>query len=217
MGKHTVSRTAAPRRTGRKATTTKVLASVALVGAAASVAGLGTFGSFTSTTSASQAVSTGKVVIGLTQHATAGTTVAATNLVPGDTVQRAVTLTRSSDTEAFGSVKLTTAPTGATTLLTSDATNGLQLKVDQCSVAWVKAASGELTCSGTTTPVLANRAVTGTNLDLAAATSTLNTTAAASNLRVSMTLPEAANNDFQGLSSTIGFTFDATQRAANFR
>ncbi|GAA4689140.1 TasA family protein [Nocardioides nanhaiensis] len=212
MGKHTVSRTA-----GRKATTTKVLASVALVGAAASVAGLGTFGSFTSTTSASQAVSTGKVVIGLTQHATAGTTVAATNLVPGDTVQRAVTLTRSSDTEAFGSVRLTTAPTGAASLLTSDATNGLQLKVDQCSVAWVKAASNELTCSGTTTPVVTTRAVVGSNLDLTAATSTLNTAAAASNLRVSMLLPEAANNDFQGLSSTIGFTFDATQRAASFR
>lgn len=216
MGKHTVSRRSSSRLAGRRGTTIKVLASVALVGAAASVAGLGTFGSFTSTTSASQQVSTGKVVIGLTQHATAGTTVAATNLVPGDTVQRAVTLTRSSDTEAFGSVKLTTAATNPS-LLTTDAANGLQLKLDQCSVAWVKAASGELTCSGTTTPVVATRAVVGTNLDLAAATSTLNTAAAASNLRVSMTLPEAAGNEFQGLSSTVGFTFDATQRAANFR
>ena len=128
MGKHTTS---------SRRNTAKILASVALVAGAASVAGLGTFGAFTSTTSASQEVATGKLTIGLTQSATAGTTIAASNLVPGDTVQRAVTLTRSSDTEAFGSVKLTTSPT-VSNLLSSDAANGLQLKLDQCSVAWTK-------------------------------------------------------------------------------
>ena len=57
----------------------------------------------------------------------------------------------------------------------------------------------------------------GTNLDLAAATTALNATGAASNLRISLTLPEAADNTFQGLSNTIGFTFDATQRTAQFK
>ncbi len=208
MGKHSTS---------SRRTTAKVLASVALVAGAASVAGLGTFGAFTSTTSASQEVATGKLTIGLTQSATAGTTIAASNLVPGDTVQRAVTLTRSSDTEAFGSVKLTTSPT-VSNLLSSDAGNGLQLKLDQCSTAWTKVGStSELTCAGTTTPVLASRAVVGTNLDLAAPATALNGTAAASNLRISLSLPEAAGNTFQGLSNTIGFTFDATQRTAQFK
>ena len=208
MGKHTTS---------RRRNTAKILASVALVAGAASVAGLGTFGAFTSTTSANQEVATGKLTIGLTQSATAGTTIAASNLVPGDTVQRAVTLTRSSDTEAFGSVSLTTSPT-VSNLLSSDAANGLQLKLDQCSVAWTKVgATSELSCSGTTTPVLATRAVVATNLDLAAPATALNASGAASNLRITLALPEAAGNTFQGLSNTIGFTFDATQRTAQFK
>ena len=199
-------------RLGTRSTAVKVLASVVLVGGAASVAGLGTFGAFTSTTAATEQVATGKVV--LTSAAGAqGLSVAATNMVPGDTAERSITLTRSSDTEAFGSVKLTTAGTAAN-LLTSDATNGLQLKVDQCSVAWTKAADGSLACSGTTTTVLAQRAVIGTAVDLPAATTTLNGATATSNLRVTLTLPTAADNAFQGLSNTINFTFDATQRAA---
>src|SRR5689334_6298427 len=134
-----------------KSAAVKVLASAALVGGAASVAGLGTFGSFTSTTSASQDVATGKVVLSSTS--TFGTPV--TNMVPGDTIARTVTLTRSTDTEAFGSVKITTAGTSSN-LLTSDATNGLQMKVEECSVAWSNGS-----CSGTTTTVIAQRAVVG--------------------------------------------------------
>jgi spore coat-associated protein N len=193
---------------------TKVLASVVLVAGAASVAGLGTFGAFTSTTSASEAVSTSKVVLGLTQHSALGTTVAATNMVPGDTVQRAVVLTRSSDTEAFGSVKLTTAG-GTANALTTDATDGLQLAVDQCSTGWTKAATtNALTCGGTTTSIISARHVVGTNLDLGAATTTLNSSAAAANLRLTLSLPTTADNTFQGLANTVAFTFDATQRAA---
>ena len=199
-------------RLGTRSTAVKVLASVVLVGGAASVAGLGTFGAFTSTTAATEQVSTGKVVL-TSAAGVQGLSVAATNMVPGDTAERSITLTRSSDTEAFGSVKLTTAGTTGN-LLTSDATNGLQLKVDQCSVAWTKAADSSLTCSGTTTNVLTPRAVIGTNVDLAAATTTLNGATAASNLRVSVSLPASADNAFQGLSNTINFTFDATQRAA---
>lgn len=196
---------------------TKVLASVVLVGGAASVAGLGTFGSFTDTTTASQAVSTGIVDIDLTQHATRGLDVAATNLVPGDTIQRAVRLTRSSTTEKFGTVTLSTS--GATAnLLTTDTANGLKVKVDQCSVPWSPlGATNELTCTGDTETVVAQRPALGTNLDLAAATSTLNSTGAASNLRVELVLPSAAGNLFQGLSNTVTFTFDATQRTATFK
>lgn len=198
-------------------TSAKIFASVVLVGGAAGVAGLGTFGAFTDTTSASTSVSSGKVDIGLTQHATLGTTVAAADLVPGDTVQRAVTLTRSVDTEKFGSVLLTTSA-GTSNVLSSDATKGLQLTVDECSVAWTKVGTtNQLSCSGTTTNVVASRAVIGTNLDLAVATTSLNATGAASNLRLQLVLPTAADNTFQGLSNVITFTFDATQRTAEFR
>jgi spore coat-associated protein N len=200
------------------ASTTKILASVVLVAGAASVAGMGTFGAFTSTTTATENVSSGKVEIALTQHANLGTTVAATNLVPGDTVQRAVTLSRSSATEAFGSVKLTT--TGSTAnLLTSNVSDGLQLAIDQCTGGtWVKAAStNELTCTGTgstVTSILAKSPVIEANRDLAAATTALNGAGAKSELRLTLSLPTTANNDYQGLSNAITFTFDATQRAA---
>lgn len=204
-------------RNNRK-TAVKIAASVVLVGAAASVAGLGTFGSFTDSTSASENVSTGKVDISSANGAQ-GFSMAADKLVPGDTAQRTIVLTRSSDTEKFGSVKLTTAvPAGNTAnLLTTDATNGLQLKVDQCDVAWVKGQSNDLTCPGNSATVLAQRAVIGSNFDLAAATTALNAAGATSNLRATLTLPVSADNTFQGLSTTVNFTFDATQRAAESR
>ncbi|GAW50870.1 MULTISPECIES: TasA family protein [unclassified Nocardioides] len=201
-------------RLAASSTAVKIFASVVLVGGAASVAGLGTFGAFTSTTTASESVASGKVVLSSAAGAVSMATPVA-DMVPGDVAQRAVTLSRSTDTTSFGSVKLTT--TGSTAnVLTSNATNGLQLKIDQCSVAWTKAAStNDLTCSGTTTSVVAQRAVIGTDIDLAAATTTLNASGATSFLRVSVSLPTAADNTFQGLSNTLTFTFDATQRAAN--
>lgn len=199
------------------ATSAKIFASVVLVGGAAGVAGLGTFGSFTSTTSAGENVTSGQLVLGLTQHSTLGTSVSATGLVPGDTIQRALTLTRSAGSESFGSVKLTTSGSSSN-VLTTDTTKGLQLTVDQCSVGWTQVGStNQLTCSGTTTNIIASRAVIGSNLDLGAATTTLNSGASASNLRLQLVLPSTADNPFQNLSNSITFTFDATQRTADFR
>lgn len=203
-------------RFGTRATAVKIFASVVLVGGAAAVAALGTYGSFTSTTSASETVSTGKVVMNSTNGVRA-LSVDATNLVPGDTVERTVTLSRSNDTESFGSVKLTTTATSSN-VLTSDATNGLQLKVDTCPAAWTKPAnSNALNCSGSITNVVSQRAVLGQNIDLAAVNTALNAAGASSNLRVTLTLPASADNTFQGLSNTINFVFDGTQRAAEAR
>src|SRR3954454_13125817 len=97
------------RSTMKTATLMKVFGSIAVLGAAASVAGLGTFASFTSSTSASQAISSGSVSIALGATGPANRlTVAASGLVPGDTVQRAVDLT-SGSTDPLGSVSLQTA------------------------------------------------------------------------------------------------------------
>ncbi|MDN4161814.1 TasA family protein [Nocardioides abyssi] len=203
-------------KAGRKnrKTAVKLVASVALVAGAASVAGLGTFGAFTSTTSATESVAAGTLVLGQ-GTATQGPSIAAAGLVPGDTVERDVVLTRGANDEKFGTVSLTT--TAATSnLLSTDTTNGLQISVDQCSTAWVKMdatkTNGALTCKGTTTPVLAPRPVIGANLALAQATTTLNDTKV-SNLRVTLKFPEAADNKFQGVANTINLVFDATQRA----
>jgi hypothetical protein len=199
-----------------KSTTGKVLASTALVAAAASVAGLGTYGAFTSTTSASETVASGTVNVALGATGTAANrlSVAASGLVAGDTVQRAVTLSNTGN-QNLSAITLTTAAT-PTSKLDTDAVNGLQLTVDACSVPWTEAGTSPAltyTCAGTVTSVLAPRPVVGANMALAGLNSL--TSAAADNLRVTVTLPAAADNTFQGLSSTVNFSFTGTQRTAN--
>ncbi|WP_045729406.1 TasA family protein [Pseudarthrobacter chlorophenolicus] len=198
-----------------KSTTGKVLASTALVAAAASVAGLGTYGAFTSTTSASETVASGTVNVALGATGTAANrlSVAASGLVAGDTVQRAVTLSNTGN-QNLSAITLTTAATPSSKLDT-DTAAGLQLTVDACSVPWTEAGTSPAftyTCSGTVTQVLAPRAVVGANMALTGLNSV--TSAAADNLRVTVTLPAAADNSFQGLSSTVGFSFTGTQRTA---
>lgn len=206
-----------------KSTSGKVLASVALLGVAASVAGLGTYGSFTSTTSASETVTAGSVDV---QLGTAGTAanrlnVAASGVVPGDSIQRVATLTNAGN-QNFGGVTLsTTATTTATapaTKLTTDAVNGLQVTVDACSVPWTEAGTSPAltyTCAGTVSTVLPTRPIIGTDVVLSNLQSI--TTLKTDNLRVTATLPAAADNTFQGLTSTVAFAFTATQRAATNR
>lgn len=205
--------------TSSRKSLTRVAASVALVAGATAVAGLGTFGSFTSSTEATEAVSSGETKIELAGQGAQGLDVAAVNLVPGDTVERAVQLTRAGTTEGFGSVALsTTSAAAAPSILTTNAKDGLQLSIDQCSVAWVKAAdSKKMTCGGTTTSVLSSVPVIGANRDLGKVTETLNGETKVSNLRVTLALPQAANNDFQLKADTVKFVFDATQRAAEAR
>ncbi|WP_341243099.1 hypothetical protein, partial [uncultured Nocardioides sp.] len=198
---------------------TRVVASVALVAGATAVAGLGTFGSFTSSTEATEAVASGETKIELAGQGTQGLDMAAVGLVPGDTVERAVQLTRAGATEGFGSVALTTTSADtAPSILTSDKVNGLQLSIDQCSVAWAKAAdSKRMTCGGEVTSIVSAVPVIGANRDLAQVTTALNGTAKVSNLRITLALPQAADNTFQLKTDTVKFVFDATQRTAEAR
>jgi spore coat-associated protein N len=91
----------------RRGNTGKILISLGAVRAAAAVAGLGTFGSFASTTSGSQAVAAGTVVVTLGSGVAQPIGVAASNVVPGDTIQRAVTLANTGTSDLAG-VSLTT-------------------------------------------------------------------------------------------------------------
>jgi spore coat-associated protein N len=196
-------------------TMTKLLVSLAVVAAAASVAGLGTFATFTSSTSASHTVSSGTVTIALGAVGPANRlTVNATGVAPGDTMQRAFDLSNS------GSIDLTAAPTLTTSaspssLLDTDATNGLQMVIDKCSVAWTESGPPyTYTCSGTTTSVLASRAVIGSAIALSNVSDLVTAGAGPDHLRLTLTLPSAAGNTFQNLTSTLTYTFNATQRAA---
>jgi hypothetical protein len=195
----------------------KVLASCAVLGAAASIAGLGTFATFTSSTSASATASTGNVSIALGAVGAANRlTVGASGLLPGDTMQRAVDLTNdgAAGTDDLGSVTLTTSASPSS-LLDTDAGNGLQMTIDKCSTAWTESGTAPAytySCSGTTSSVVASRPVVGANIALSNLASV--TAQQTDHLRVTLTLPSAAPNTFQGLSSSLTYTFVGTQRAA---
>jgi spore coat-associated protein N len=199
------------RQTAARPTTHKLLATVAVLGAAASIAGLGTYATWTSTTTENHTISSGTVTIALGAQgaATNRLNVGASGLAPGDTVQRSVDLTNSGSIDLAGVTLTTTA--SPSSLLDTDATNGLQMVVDKCSVAWTEAGPPyTYTCGGTTTPVIASRPVIGNNLSLSNAMSS----GATDHLRVTLTLANTADNSFQNKSSTITYSFTGTQRTA---
>ena len=201
-------------RGGKRASTVnRLLLTIAVVGTTASIAGLATFATFTSSTSASDTISSGTVTIalGATGASTNRLNIGAGGIAPGDTMQRSVDLTNSGSLD-LTSVTLTTSASPSS-LLDTDGTNGLQMVIDKCSQAWTESGPPyTYTCSGTTSSVLASRAVIGSNLALSNLGST--TAGATDHLRVTLTLPSGAGNTFQNQSSTITYTFTGTQRTA---
>lgn len=194
-------------------TSRKILLSVGAIGAAAGIAGLGTFATFTDTAAESPTIATGTVDINFGNSGTADNrlNIGATGMVPGDSLQRRVKLTNAGS-ESLASIALTTTASPST-LLDTDATNGLQMKIQRCSVAWVESTAAPYTyvCAGTTSDVLAERAIIGPNLALTSMAAL--TPGATDDMVVTVRLPSTAGNTFQNLSSTITYTFTATQRA----
>ena len=191
----------------------KLLLTIAVLGATASIAGLGTFATFTSATSASHTVSSGTVTIalGATGASTNRLNVDATAIAPGDTVQRSVDLI-DQGTLDLASVTLTTQAT-TSSVLDTDATNGLQMVIDRCSAAWTESGPPyTYTCGGSTSTVLSSRAVIQSGVTLSNLSSL--TAGNTDHLRVTLTFPSGAGNSFQNKSSTIQYTFTGTQRAA---
>jgi len=184
----------------------KLLLSIAVLGSAASIAGLGTFATFTSSTSTSHTIASGTLSL-TTPVSRLGT--GASPIAAGDTMQRAIDLSYSG-TISFGSVTLTTNATSSS-LLDTDATNGLQIAIDKCSQAWTESGPPyTYTCGGSTSSVLASRALIGSAIALSNLTLTAGST---DHLRVTVTLPSSADNTLQNKSSAIDYTFTGVQRA----
>ncbi|HEY8237143.1 MAG TPA: TasA family protein [Gaiellaceae bacterium] len=184
----------------------KLLLSIAVLGSAASIAGLGTFATFTSSTSASHTIASG--TLSLTAPVSRLGT-GASPIAAGDTMQRAIDLSYSG-TISFGSATLTTSATSSS-LLDTDTTNGLQIAIDKCSQAWTESGPPyTYTCGGSTSSVLASRALIGSAIALSNLTLTAGST---DHLRVTVTLPSSADNTLQNKSSTIDYTFNGVQRA----
>ena len=200
----------------RRVTAAPVLATIGVLGVTAAVVGGLAFATFTSTTSVSQNVGSGNVAFASLTPSGAGQrlSVAATDIAPGDTIQRAVTLTNTGSVNMDSSaVRLTT--TATTSSLLDTGSNGLLLAIATRSVAWTESAAPyTYTCGGTTSTVLASSPVIVANQALA----NINTApSTANNLRVTLTLPTAADNTYQNQSSVISYAFAGTQRAGTNR
>ena len=192
----------------------KVVGSLGVIGAAAAVAGMGTFGTFTDTsTPVATTIQSGTLSINVTQQGFA-VPVTTSNFVPGDTLTRAVNLVNDGSA-ALGSVTLSS--TVATpSILTTDTTNGLQLAVKACSVAWTQggtAAAPTYTCSGTERLVGSGPAVGNFSLSNPASLAAGGT----DYLTFSVSLPAAADNTFQGKSAALSLVFTGTQRTGSAR
>lgn len=136
----------------------------------------------------------------------AGLALDSAGFVPGDTAATVVDLVSASSARA-STLTLTTTATSSS-LLDQDPVNGVQLAIDRCSVSW-EALPGatrlRYRCSGRRVPVVAPRPVLVGNVPLP----NLDAAAGKRHLLVSLTLPESAGNEFQGLSSTIRCAFAA--------
>jgi predicted ribosomally synthesized peptide with SipW-like signal peptide len=198
--------------------TQKTSLSIALLLLAAALAGIGAYATFTDSASANHSVTTGTVSIdlGATGASTNRLNVDATAVAPGDTMQRSFDLSNSGSLNLSGITLTTNASTSS--LLDTNATDGLQMVIDRCSNAWTESGSSPAftyTCSGSTSTVVASRAVIGSNIALSNLTVT--TTGNTDHLRLTLTLPTTAGNVFQGLTSTVAYSFTGIQRAATDR
>jgi hypothetical protein len=202
-------------------TTRKVLGSLGVIGAAAAVAGMGTFGSFTdSTTPLAASVTSGTLDIELTGQNASATlpTMTVAGFVPGDSISRPVDLTNKGSL-ALNSISLTSVATGTPSILTTDTTNGLKVGVTSCPVNWVESTPNNWTCSSTpatvvaTTPVITNALLAG-----AASVNPGSVNAPSTDhLLLTVSLPAAADNTFQGKTGAVSFTFVGTQKTGTNR
>jgi spore coat-associated protein N len=219
----------------------KIVLSIALIlGALGALIG-GAFATFTSSATAGpQAITSGtiKLAVGAVNDVATG----ATNIAAGDTIAREADLNSTGGTIANKEITLKFAAS-PTSLLDTDPTNGLQVSVKACTVAWTRKVETpppafKYTCSGTESTVKiggAETAAVGSLESTAAALTPLNSLGAGGQdfLVFTITLPAAApgnigkvaacsgtsggteaTEDLQGCSSTLTYTFQATQRNA---
>jgi len=207
----------------KKKRTWRPLAGAAIVISVAAIAGQSVLASLNATAfnTTAQNINAGTLKLDLANNGNGfGTSIA--NVVPGDVVNRYVTLTNSGTLNGIG-LTLKTAQTGTPSLITDGispiTTKALKLTVTSCSVAW-NTTTG--VCSGTPTEELASTVIGSLTSATALASSTLNSTAVRY-LQMKIELPDQNEttvngalpaNTVQGGSVDVTYTFDLKQRLA---
>jgi hypothetical protein len=178
--------------------------------------------SFTATATATGATDTGamEVVLGAEGSADNRLTIAAA-LSPGESAQRAATITIENEGATLSGVTLTTSGTNGPPAFFTDTDDGMTLWIARCSDAWAEAGVSpdfSYSCAGTQHDVLGTSSAPVPLAQSAAALSNLDLDDTASNhLRIEITFPADAPPSMYGQTSDISFTFDAMQRTGASR
>ena len=213
----------------------RVLLTLGILALMATAVSAGTFALFTVTTAVpGELFSTGTLSMSASPASALATL---SNMVPGDSITGLETLTNSGTEDITAYQLVTTVTAGTPTnpnVLTSDATNGLRVWVQRCPTAYSGSgvsstcASGAVDVVGTSAaPVaivntfsLSSNAFCTTNGAVTAGVRTARGTTCDSNipsgvdhLKVRVSLPTTADNTFEGLSTTLTFSFDGSQAA----
>jgi hypothetical protein len=200
--------------TTRRKSATSIVAAIAAVGAAAAVAGMATFGDFTDSTSpVNTKVDTGVVSIDVSSPGgSAVVPFSGGMMLAGDSRSHLVDLVNDGNTP----LSILTLKSWATSssVLDQDTVNGLQLKVESCSVAWDNSGASP-TCAGPVrTYVNSPIIVSGAPLFGSVAT----VAGSVDHLKLTASLPDSATGDaFEGATSALNFQFTATQRTGSAR
>lgn len=197
--------------------TGRLVAAAAIGATGLALTGAGVYAALTAqaTNTTPQAVSSGTLSLRMAAGAgSAGFSSAISNLAPGDTVNRYIDLDNDGSIAAQG-LTLGLADS-ATSRLTTDATNGLQVTVKSCPVPWAAGIcatpSTLLTTSASALKTTAGSLISGP------------VPSGVQHLQVSVALPDITEvtvngappaNSIQGLSANLTWTFTQSQRAVS--
>ncbi|MBU6263656.1 MAG: hypothetical protein KGM39_02640 [Actinomycetales bacterium] len=205
----------------RKVTLTSVglgISGVAVVGGIGLISNSVFAGLTATATSVPQSVTS--QTLKLTQSAsgsTAGFSSSISNMAPDDIIYRYIDL--KNEGSMNGTALTLRLADSATSTLTSNASIGLQVQIDECSVAW----SVTYTCTGDTTSVLAATSANAlTTADRSLTVASL-AAGATSKLRIKLSIPTSSEvttngslpaTTVQGQTSNLTWTFTEAQRVA---
>ena len=207
----------------KKKRTWRPLAGAVIVISVAAIAGQSVLASLNATAfnTSAQNINAGTLKLDLANSGNGfGTSIA--NVVPGDVVNRYVTLTNSGTLNGIG-LSLKTAQTGTQSLISDgvspSTTKALKLTVTSCSVAWDPTAG---TCGGLTNVELASTTIGSLTSPVTLNNGNLNSSAVRY-LQMKIELPDQnetttngvlPTNTIQGGAVNVTYTFDLAQRTA---
>lgn len=199
----------------------KFLIGAAAILAAVNILGLGAYATWTDSEVDQIDIASGTLGIVLGADGPANRLyVDATDVAPGDRIQRVVELTNDGSIDLESITLSTSSATGSLLYTGADR---LDLRIQACDTAWTETVEANgaysYSCAGTASDVLGDAVTYADIQQTGQALSGLNATSAGGvdQLMIELAMPQSADNTYQAQSDTVTFTLDAVQRSGEFR